>query len=346
MKPKRWIIHIDMDAFFASIEQLLNPSLKGKPVVVGGNGNPRSRGVVSTASYEARKYGVSSAMPLKKAYELCPNCIFLPVRMNVYREFSEKIKEILKSYTQKVEMFSLDEAFVDLSGFKNPIKTAKEIKRRIKKETGLSLSIGVAPNKLLAKIASDFNKPDGFTVVTEKNKEKFLENLPVRKLWGVGKKTEERLKALGVERIKDLKRLSLQELIKRFGNAWGYMLYRHARGIDDTPVAPFRERKSISREVTFQYDIKNRTKIEKIIKEIAEDLGKWLEEKNLRIRTITLKIRFKDFKTLTKSCTFDKPINKKEEVVNGSILILKNVKIEKKVRLLGVRLSNFIKTWK
>ncbi len=243
-------------------------------------------------------------------------------------------------------MFSLDEAFLDLSDFENPIKIAKEIKEKIKKETGLTASVGVAPNKLLAKIASDLDKPDGFTVIPKEDVEKILDKLPVRKLWGVGKKTEEKLKKMGIETVKQLKEVPIQRLLREFGKAWGYMLYKYARGIDDSEVVCYRERKSLSREITFQEDIEDKKKLQKVLKNIAQEISERLYRDRIGARTVTLKIRFEDFQTITKSYTFERGLTTYEEIINVAVFLLDRVKIKKKIRLLGIRLSNLVRFFK
>ena len=251
MKKQRKIIHIDMDAFYASIEQRDKPSLKGKPVIVGGN--PQSRGVVATCSYEAREYGIHSAMPCKTAYKRCPYAIFVRPRFEVYKQVSYEIREIFYKYTDLVEPLSLDEAFLDVTENKLNIKYATDVAKMIKKEiyekTGLTASAGVSYNKFLAKLASDYNKPNGLTVIREDNAQSFLDNLPIRKFFGIGKVTQKTLKGLGVENGYDLRQMEISELESIFKNR-GYLFYQLARGIDNREVEPHRERKSIGAETT------------------------------------------------------------------------------------------------
>lgn len=245
-----------MDAFFAAVEQKRNPNLIGKALVIGGSGDPTQRGVVSTASYEARKFGIHSAMPLRTAYKLCPHAVFLPVDYQEYARVSEKIKDILSRFCPLMQDVGIDEAFLDISQIdKPPEEIAKEIKLAIKQETGLTCSIGIAPNKLLAKIASDMQKPDGLTIIVKDDIENRIWTLPARKLWGVGPKTEAYLREMGIETIGALASLSLEKLLEKFGNSYGKYLYEASRGIDDSPLITHWEPKSTSREVTFQRDI-------------------------------------------------------------------------------------------
>ena len=255
MAETRQIIHVDMDAFYASVEQRDNPELKGKPVVVGGS--VKSRGVVAAASYEARRFGIHSAMPMARAVKLCPRLIVLPVRMECYAEVSEKIHTIFEKFTPIVESVSLDEAFLDVTGsvklFGGAEKIAVAIKNDIKKETGLSASVGVAPNKLLAKIASDLKKPDGLVIITEENKQEILDPLPVGKLWGVGKVTEKSLHLAGIYTIGQLRKKTVEQLKNIVGN-FAEQLLEFAHGNDKSEVEPYRAAKSISTEQTFETD--------------------------------------------------------------------------------------------
>ncbi len=257
MVAMRRILHIDMDAFFSSVEQKRHPELMGKPVIIGGGGDPTKRGVVSTASYEARKFGIHSAMPLRTAYNLCPNAIFLPVDYEEYSRVSKKFKAVLEEFTQTIEDVGIDEVFLDISSINRPPEDiAKEIKKRIKEETDLNCSIGIAPNKLLAKIASDLDKPDGLTIITEEDIEKRIWPLPVRKLWGVGPKTQTYLKEkMGIKTIGELATLPLERLLGEFGQSYGNYLYEASRGIDESLLVTHWEPKSISKETTFQRDI-------------------------------------------------------------------------------------------
>jgi DNA polymerase-4 len=345
----RAIIHLDMDAFFAAVEELRNPELRGRPVVVGGDGNPRHRGVVSTCNYEARKFGIHSAMPLITAFRLCPEAVFLAVDMAFYEKFSHRIMAILREYTPLVEPLGLDEAFLDVSPSSASgtpmmaVEIAQEMKKRIMAETGLSASVGVAPNKLLAKITSGINKPDGLTIVEETEIEEFLEPLPVRTLWGVGPKTDARLAGYGIRTVGELRRRPLPDLQEHFGKAWGQMLYDHSRGIDESPVVTHWEPKSISRDVTFQWDVKKPEIIEATVTELTRDLVGNLTTSGYVTRTLTLKIRYHDFTTFTRSTTATAPLQTESEILPLALALINRFDWTKKVRLVGVRVSNLIK---
>ncbi|MCX5846139.1 MAG: DNA polymerase IV [Deltaproteobacteria bacterium] len=337
----RRIIHIDMDAFFAAVEQKRRPELIGKPVVIGGSGDPTKRGVAATASYEARKFGIHSAMPLKTAYKLCPHAVFLPVDMEAYSRESERIKNILRRFTPLIEDVGIDEAFLDISGIDKPSEEiAKEIKRQINDETKLTCSIGVAPNKLLAKIASDMEKPDGLTIILPDEREHILQPLPVRKLWGIGPKTETYLKDMGTETIGALASLSLDTLVDKFGSSYGNYLYHASRGIDDSPLVTHWEPKSISRETTFQKDVANWQFIAKTLAELTREVVTDMKENGFKARTVTVKIRFSDFETLTRAHTLPQSTDAEGEIRKAAFACLKRVELKKKVRLVGVRASH------
>jgi len=330
-----------MDAFFASVEQKRHPELIGSPLVIGGSGDPTKRGVVSTASYEARKFGIHSAMPLRTAYKLCPQAVFLPVDYEAYARESERVKKILREITPLLEDVGIDEAFLDLSDIDRPPEViAREIKKRIKEETGLTGSIGIAPNKLLAKIASDMKKPDGLTIITGKDIERVLWPLPVRKLLGIGPKTEGYLKAMGIAAIGELASLPLADLVERFGTSYGNYLYRASRGIDESPLITHWEPKSTSRETTFQVDVDNWQTIAKTIAELTRQVVTDMKEDSCQARTFTLKIRFGDFKTLTRAKTLPHLTDSEEEIRRAIFECLKRVDLKKKVRLIGVRAGN------
>jgi len=338
----RKIIHIDMDAFYASVEQRDHPSYRGKPVIVGGD--PNKRGVVSTCSYEARKYGIHSAMSSKKAYQLCPHGIFVYPRFSAYQEASGQIRDIFSEYTDLVEPLSLDEAFLDVTENKKNIPKAcfiaMEIKRKIKEKINLTASAGISYNKFLAKVASDVQKPDGLTVVTPEEASSFLENLPIGRFFGVGKVTEKKMKHYGIYTGKDLKKFSLSQLIRLFGKS-GEFYYYIVRGIDNRPVEPVRDRKSIGRETTFTQDIENINEMKKTIKELCEDVAITLKKENQKAKTITLKIKFYDFKQITRSITMDEYIMNLQSIIDGAFFLLQKVETElSPVRLLGVSLSN------
>ena len=310
MKKHRKIIHVDMDAFFASVEQLDNPDLKGKPIIVGGT--VEQRGVVAAASYEVRKYGVHSAMPTAQALRLCPNLIIRPVRMSRYSEISNQIHKIFSDYTPDIEPISLDEAFLDVTGsiqlFGSVEKIGKEIKTRIKQELGLTASVGIAPNKFLAKLASDIDKPDGLVIITEDNKQKILDPLPVSKIWGIGKVTNKELEKIGIETIEQLRHTTLNSLSIILGNQAETIL-KLAKGIDSRDVETAHEAKSISAEETFSKDIQDKDTLLGVLLHQVENVSLKLRSEKFKTRTITLKIRYADFRTLTRSSTFEEPTN-------------------------------------
>lgn len=343
---KRKIIHIDMDAFYASIEQRDNPSLKGKPLVVGGS--PHGRGVVSTCSYEARKYGIHSAMPCKEAYIRCPYAVFVRPRFYVYKEVSNQIRNIFHRYTDLVEPLSLDEAFLDVTENKKKIKSAtiiaKLIKEDIKRETGLTASAGVSYNKFVAKLASDYQKPNGLTVITEDNVQEFLDALPVKKFFGVGKVTERVLKNNGINTGYDLRNTSLEKLEKIFKNR-GLELYNFARGIDNRPVNPNRIRKSIGAETTL-IENKNIDDAETvmILDELCEEVAERMAKEDKVAKTITLKIKFEDFKTITRSLSVSDYIRNYDDIRFYAAELLTHVEDSTKtIRLFGVTVSNLEK---
>jgi len=337
----RFIVHIDMDAFFASVEKLDNPDLKDKPVIVGGLGK---RGVVATASYEARRYGIKSAMPILKARKLCPDGIYLPPRFERYREISKKIQQILLSYTPKIEPISLDEAFLDLTetgdSFDLAVAKAAKIQIEIKEKLGLTCSVGVAPNKFLAKLASDMRKPNGFTVIRKEEIEDVLRDLPISRMWGVGRITEKKLNDMGVKTIGELKKIPKSRLKDAFGKQ-GENLYRLARGIDESPVEPYHPVKSISQEITFDEDIKDSEKIKLYIARLSEEVGEALRKKGLRARTVKIKVRFSDFTTITRQLSFGIPTSSTAVIRSlARKLFEEKVAGNKKVRLIGVGVSN------
>ncbi len=313
----------------------------GKPLIIGGSGDPTKRGVVSTASYEARRFGIHSAMPLRTAYKLCPQASFLPVDYEAYSRESQKVKKILQEMTPLMEDVGIDEAFLDISQIDKPSEgIAEEIKKRIKEETGLSCSIGIAPNKLLAKIASDLNKPDGLTIITEADIERVLWPLPVRKLLGIGPKTEAHLKSVGIRTIGELASLPVAQLLERFGPSYGNYLYRASRGLDESPLITHWEPKSMSRETTFQVDVDNWQTIAKTIAELNRQVINDMKGAKYQARTFTLKIRFSDFETLTRAKTLPHFTDAEGEIRRAVFECLKRVQLKKKVRLVGVRVGN------
>jgi DNA polymerase-4 len=340
----RKIIHIDMDAFYASIEQRDNPEYKGKAIAVGGSPEGRG-GVVATASYEARKFGVRSAMPSKKALQLCPDIIFVRPRFEVYKEVSGKIREIFHRYTDIIEPLSLDEAFLDVTEDKQNIGSAIEIatliKQAIKDELDLTASAGVSVSKFVAKIASDMQKPDGLTFIGPSRIQSFMESLPVEKFFGVGKVTATKMKAMGLHTGADLKKLSEDELVKHFGKT-GRFFYMIVRGQDDREVQPHRETKSVGAEDTFAYDLTTLEEMYTELDKLAVTVSKRLNHYTLKGRTITVKVKYSDFKIITRSQSFLHGVNDKDTIVMTAQQLLAAADMNnKKVRLLGISLSNF-----
>jgi DNA polymerase-4 len=344
MQPTRKIIHIDMDAFYASVEQRDNPKLKGKPVVVGGD--PHARGVVAACSYEARKFGIHSAMPSATAYRLCPDAVFIRSRFDVYRSVSAQIREIFCEYTDLVEPLSLDEAFLDVTdnhkGILSATLIAGDIKKQIYRRTGgLTASAGVSFNKFIAKVASDFNKPDGITVVPPATADAFIDKLPIRRFFGVGKVTEEKMLNLGIRTGADLKRYKREHLIQLFGKSGEYF-FDIAHGLDARPVEPNRIRKSMGQETTLPEDIDDKERMLQILEAIAADLENDLNEAGRKGRTITLKIKYSDFQQITRSVTMEQPVDSASSMMQQvSELILKTEAGKRKVRLLGISISHF-----
>lgn len=334
-----------MDAFFAAIEQRDNPLYRGKPVVVGANPKDgRGRGVVSTCSYEARVFGIHSAMPISIAYRKCPDAIFLPVDMEKYSRVSEQIFKILEYFTPLIELVSIDEAFLDISGtYKlhgTPHDTCVVLKNRIKKETGLTASIGIAPTKMAAKIASGLKKPDGLVEIKRENLMDFLRPLDVGKIWGIGPKTKAVFNQMGITTIGELAKISREELLSRFGKN-GNWFWEMAQGIDESDVETERETKSVSNEITFERDTLDKKLIEKALAALCEEVSTRLRGDNLKSRTITFKIRFEDFKTHTSSATIVMPTNFFSIIYKESKRLYNNFEIgDKKVRLIGVKVSN------
>jgi DNA polymerase IV len=336
----RRILHLDMDAFFAAVDEKRRPDLRGKPVVIGGSGNATKRGVFSTASYEARKYGIHSAMPLRTAYRLCPHAVFLPVDYQEYARVSAIIKIILRTFSAVMEDVGIDEAFLDISDSeKDSEKIAHEIKDKVWGETGLTCSIGIAPNKLLAKIASDMRKPDGLTILTEADIESRVWPLPVRKLWGVGPKTEAYLKGMSVQTIGDLATIPLEALIRHFGRSYGYYLHEASRGIDNSPLVTHWEPKSASRETTFQSDTDDWQTIARVLAELVREVVDDLRDRKYQGKSITVKIRFSDFRTQTRATTLDKPTDDLEIIRKAAFTCLGRFDLREKVRLVGMRAS-------
>ncbi len=337
-KETRKIGHLDMDAFFAAVEQLDNPAYRGKAVIVGGLG---PRGVVATASYEARAFGVGSAMPMAKARKLCPHAIFLPPRFPRYKEISDRVRAIIHDYTPIVEPVSLDEAYFDLTGSERTGGPAevivRTIKARVHAETGLTCSVGLGPNRFLAKIASELEKPDGLVIITPDNVQAVLDPLPVDRIAGVGKVTAHRLRGLGIHIVADLRGASLDVLVHEFGR-YGRTLYQLARGRDDTPLRPHRETKSVSRETTFSHDIYAPEEIERIVRRMARVVAEELRHERLLGRTIRVKVRYPDFRTITRQIRMEAPTDSTYLIEEtAAALVRRRVRItDDGVRLLGV----------
>ncbi len=339
----RKIIHIDMDAFYASVEQHDRPDLKGKPVVVGGAGD---RGVIAAASYEARKFGVRSAMSSRVAKMKCSNLVFVKPRFDRYKEISRQIRSIFHEYTDLVEPLSLDEAYLDVTYTKKgkPSATliAKEIKRQILKETGLTASAGVSYNKFLAKVASDVNKPNGIFVVTPKEAQDFIDQLEIRKFFGIGKVTAAKLNKIGVWFGRDLRKIDRLELTRMFGKAGNYY-YEICRGVDSRVVEAARERKSIGAEDTFQQDIYRMDELETELLNIADKVWERATKDHVKAKTVTLKFKYADFEQHTRSKTIDPYFHSKNLFLEESLHLLKSDgEFAKGIRLLGLTLSNFL----
>lgn len=341
----RKIIHIDMDAFFAAVEQRDNPQLKGRPVIVGGQ--PDSRGVVATCSYEARQFGIHSAMPSSRAGQLCPHGIFVKPRFSAYQEASKEIHQIFRQYTDLVEPLSLDEAYLDVTGVSylqgSAMLIAKEIREKIFSVTKLTASAGISYNKFLAKVASDMNKPDGQFVVKPGEGETFVGALKIGKFYGVGKVTEAKMNSLGINTGADLKKLSKEKLNHIFGKAGNYY-YSIARGIDHRPVSSSRVRKSLGAESTFQQDIKDVKEMQAYLQSLSSKVLEQLKKKQMVAYTLTIKVKYADFNQITRSKTFDEPVD--DSVLLYSVikdLLDKTEVLTRSVRLLGVSLSNLTK---
>ncbi len=325
-----------MDAFYASIEQRDFPEYRGKPLAVGYSG---ACGVVAAASYEARKYGVHSAMPSATALRKCPELIFVPARFSVYKEVSRQIRSVFLEYTELVEPLSLDEAFLDITvnhkQMRSATQIAQEIKKRIFEETSLTASVGVSFNKFLAKIASDQNKPNGIFVIEPKKAEAFLEKLPVERFFGVGKVTAKKMFAMGIRNGLDLKQKTEEELVHAFGKA-GHSYYLNARAIDEREVEPNRIRKSIGAENTFLTDIDSYSELDTHLREVCEEVAQRINKNSFEGRTVTLKLKYADFRIISRSKTLLTPVTDQETLYNTAAELLHNTDITPTVRLLGV----------
>ncbi|MAE77509.1 MAG: DNA polymerase IV [Planctomycetes bacterium] len=344
MAAPRTILHADMDAFYAAVEQRDDPSLKGKPVIVGGLGK---RGVVSTASYEARKFGVHSALPTAIARSRCPDGIYLPVRMSVYAGVSAQIREAFEEFTPLIEPLSLDEAFLDVTGsellFGSGEETARLLQAKVLERTRLTISIGVAASKFVAKVASDLDKPNGIVVVPPGTEVEFLAPLPVSRLWGAGKVTQGRLAALGLRTIQDVQQLSRKTLVAQFGEAFGTHFFEIANGRDLRSVVPDRGAKSISHEVTFETDLIDTDHCHAILLQLAEGVGRRLRRAELLGGTVKLKLRFPPFKTLSRQIKLATPTDDDRVIHQSAVTLFDAARSGEPVRLLGVGVANLVR---
>lgn len=335
------ILHVDLDAFFASVEQLLDPALRGRPVIVGGTGG---RGVVAAASYEARRFGVHSAMPTGRARRLCPDGVFVAPRIDVYQGYSARVFEVFRAFTPLVEPLSMDEAFLDVAGarrlFGDGPEVARSIKQRVRDEVGLVCSVGVATTKHLAKLASDASKPDGLLVIEPGTELEFLHPMPVSRLWGVGPATQRKLEALGAKTVGALAAFSEEHLVSALGPALGAHLYALAWDRDERPVVPGHEAKSVSAEETFARDLLVRDDVTREVRRLALRTANRLRGSRHRGRTVTLKVRFPDFQTITRSTTMREATDGDRELAAAALELLEKVNTDVGVRLLGVGVSN------
>lgn len=339
---KRWIMHVDMDAFFASVEQFDHPEYRGKALIVGGQSD---RGVVSTCSYEARQFGVHSAMSMVEARKRCPHAIFVNGRMSRYAEVSASIMNIFKEFSPCIEPLSIDEAFLDLTGMDNIVgdiaKLGREIKDKIKKETGLTASVGIAPNKFLAKLASDLEKPDGLVIIPEEEAEKIIAPLSVRRIFGIGEKAEKGLLQLGITTIGQLAGCEPKFLKKVLGNN-ADTIHLLAQGKDERPVECFHEIKSIGKETTFAVDLTNSAERHSELLDLCEQVGWRVRNRGVAGHTVTLKVKYASFKTITRSATVEVPVSLDEEIFVIINRLADQVAWTEPVRLLGVSLSKLV----
>ena len=330
-----------MDAFYASVELLRRPELRERPVAIGGRGDPTRRGVVTTANYVARTFGIRSAMPMRKALELCPQCVFLPVDFDEYRRVSRLFKAAIREVAPLVQDNGIDEAYIDLTDLPgDPVSLARAIKASVLRATGLTCSIAVAPNKLLAKIGSELDKPDGLTVLTEADLETRIWPLPVRRLNGVGPKSGEKLARLGIHTIGDLARQPAEALVRRFGRSYGQWLHASAHGRDDRPVVTFSEPKSRSRETTFERDTRDWDEIAGTLAELCRDVAEDLRRRGYAGRTIGVKLRYNNFKTVTRDNTLGAATNDARAIRTAAFDALGRVPLNRAIRLIGVRVGS------
>ncbi len=337
-----FFFHVDLDAFFASVELLDDPGLKGKPVVVGAASS--RRGVVSTCSYEARRFGIHSAMPIAEAKRRCPHAIFLPVRMERYAELSARVMAVFSSFTPDVLRVSIDEASIDMTGTERlwgpPIEAARALKRRVSEDTGLTISVGIAPNRYIAKIASGLNKPDGLTFVAPGEEENFMDSLPLEKLWGAGTKTRERLLELGIDTIAKLRSIPEGTLSRFFGKAGGVFLYRCSRGMDPGTYGMEAKSRSVSTETTFEWDVRDRDGIEAVLLGMSEELCARLYEEDLSARSVQLKLRYDDFETVSVRETREGPFLNSQELYEAGLRLFDRKWAGRPIRLIGLGLVN------
>ncbi len=350
----RCILHLDMDAFYASVEQRDHPEYRGRPVVVGADPrNGLGRGVVAACSYEARRFGVRSALPIGQAWRLCPDAVFVRPRMADYVAVSRRIREVLRSYTEQVEPLSIDEAFLDLTPrlhqelgtgtgagwWERAVELAARIKQEIRDRESLTASVGVAPNKFLAKVASDLRKPDGLVLVRPEDVVSFLDPLPISRLWGVGPKTEERLHALGIRTVSELRAVDQTVLYRHFGSL-GHHLWRLASGMDDRPVVTSREARSISRETTFGEDTQDPRLLADTVRRLASRVAQQLDRSGLAAGTVILKLRYSDFTTFTRRTSPRRPVTAEERLTElGLALLRRHWNPSLRVRLIGLGVS-------
>lgn len=340
----RIIFHIDMDAFFSAVEEKENPQLKGKPVIVGADPKKgKGRGVVSTCNYNARKYGIRSGMPISFAYRKCPDAVFLPVNMELYWRTSQNIMKIIRMRAVKLQQASVDEAFfiTKAATYEEAEDIAKKLKREILEEEGLTCSVGIGPNKLVAKIASDFKKPDGLTVVKPEKVKAFLSPLPARKLYGIGPKTESVLSEMKIKTIGDIADTRKERLAGIFGK-WGYRMHDYANGIDDSDIVEESEPKSLGREITFEKDV-DFSSLKSIVKGMASEVCKAAKSEGYEFKTVVLKIRFSNFETHTKQKSLKVPADEKAARGMAADTLMHFAGTKKKVRLIGLRLTNLTK---
>jgi DNA polymerase IV (DinB-like DNA polymerase) len=345
-EKKRIIFHVDMDHFFTAVEERGRPEFKGEPVIVGADPKGgKGRGVVSTCNYEARKFGVSSGMPISRAWKRCPDGIYLPVNYGLYEKISNEIMDILRKCADKFEQWGIDEAFLDVTSkvkdYEEAVVLARKMKNEILKKEKLTCSIGIGPNKLVAKIASDFQKPDGLTIVKEETVERFLAPLPVRKLLWVGRKTEQKLKTIGIKTIGDLANYDRTVLTETFG-VMGTQLYLMAHGIDRSDVQERSEVKSISRDITFEEDTADSQFILKTLDSLSEEVHKDVLKQNLYFKTVTVKVRYENFETHTHSKTLPFMTSRLQDLEKTTSELMQDyLKPDRKIRLVGVRVSSF-----